>query len=59
MEVIVGSDTKSAELIDSLKNELFISQTINTRYEIALEMLKEENPKAAEAYELILTAKTE
>jgi hypothetical protein len=38
---------------------LFVAQTISARYEIALELLKEENPKAAEAYELILTTKTE
>jgi hypothetical protein len=59
IEIVAGGDTKSAELIDSLKNELFISQTINTKYEIALEMLKEENPKAGEAYGLILSTKTE
>jgi len=59
VEVIVGGDIQKAELIDSLQNELFISETINTRYEIALELLKEENPKAAEAYELVLTTKTE
>jgi hypothetical protein len=59
IEVIVGGDIQKAELIDSLENELFVAETINTRYEIALELLKEENPKAAEAYELILTTKTE
>lgn len=56
---IPGGDIKKAELIDSLQNELFVQQTIVMRHEIALEMLKEENPKAAEAYELILTTKTE
>jgi hypothetical protein len=59
MEVVVDGDTQTVELIDSLQNELFISQTINTRYEIALELLREENPKAAEAYELIISTKTE
>jgi hypothetical protein len=59
MEVVVGGDIQKAELIDSLQNELFVIQTVNARYEIALELLKEENPKAAEAYELILTTKTE
>jgi hypothetical protein len=59
MEVVVGGDIQKAELIDSLESELFVAQTISARYEIALELLKEENPKAAEAYELILTTKTE
>ena len=47
------------EVIDSLTSELFIQQTIVGRYEIALEMLKEKNPKAGEEYELILTTQTE
>ncbi len=59
MEVVVGGDIQKAQLIDSLQSELFVAQTISARYEIALELLKEENPKAAEAYELILSTKTE
>jgi len=59
MEVVVGGDIQKAQLIDSLQSELFVAQTVSARYEIALELLKEENPKAAEAYELILTTKTE
>lgn len=59
IEVVVGGDIEKAQTIDSLQSELFVQQTIAMRYEIALEMLKEENPKAAEAYELILTTKTE
>lgn len=59
IEVLVGGDIQKAQTIDSLQSELFVQQTIAMRYEIALEMLKEENPKAAEAYELILTTKTE
>lgn len=59
IEVLVGGDIEKAQTIDSLQSELFVQQTIAMRYEIALEMLKEENPKAAEAYELILTTKTE
>jgi hypothetical protein len=59
IEVVVGGDIQKEELIDSLQSELFVAQTISARYEIALELLKEENPKAAEAYELILTTKTE
>lgn len=52
---VVGRD----EIIDSLTGEIFIQQTVVGRYEIALEMLKEENPKAAEQYELILNTQTE
>jgi hypothetical protein len=59
MEVVVGGDIQKAQLIDSLQSELFVAQTVSARYEIALELLKEENPKAAEAYELILSTKTE
>lgn len=59
IEVVVGGDIEKAQTIDSLQSELFVQHTINMRYEMALEMLKEENPSAAEAYELILTTKTE
>ncbi len=59
IEVLMGGDIQKAQSIDSLQSELFVQHTINMRYEMALEMLKEENPKAAEAYELILTTKTE
>ena len=45
--------------IDSLKNELFIAQTNQTRYEIAIDYLKEEDEKAWERLEEILRTKTE
>lgn len=45
--------------IDSLKNELFIAQTNQNRYEIALDYLKEEDEKAWEKFEEILRTKTE
>lgn len=35
---------------DSLKNEAFILETNVTRYEIALEMLEDENPTAASEF---------
>lgn len=44
---------------DSLKNELFIAQTNQTRYEIAIDYLKEEDVKAWERLERILRTKTE
>ena len=59
IEVLMGGDIQKAQSIDSLQSELFVQHTINMRYEMALEMLKEENPSAAEAFELILTTKTE
>jgi len=59
IEVVVGGDIEKAELIDSLQNELFVIQTINTRYEVALELLKEEDKKAADKFERILTTQTE
>ena len=45
--------------IDSLKNELFIAQTNQTRYEIAIEYLKEEDENAWEKSEEIIRTKTE
>ena len=59
IEVVVGGDIEKANLIDSLQNELFVQGTIVTRYETALELLKEEDKKAADKFELILTTQTE
>jgi hypothetical protein len=59
MEVIVGGDIQKAQTIDSLNSELFVQQTIVTRYEVALELLREQDKKAADKFELILTTQTE
>ena len=59
IEVVVGGDIQKANTIDSLESELFIQQTIVTRYETALELLKEEDKKAGDKFELILTTQTE
>jgi hypothetical protein len=59
---ISGGDIQKAgmqQTIDSLQMELFNQQTITGRYEIALEILKEKDKKAADLYELILTTQTE
>lgn len=56
VEVRLGSES---QLVDSLQSELFISQTINTRYEVALELLKVKDKKAADEFELIITTQTE
>lgn len=37
-------------VVDSLNSEMFILNTTITRYEIALEMLEEENPKASSEF---------
>jgi hypothetical protein len=59
IEVVVGGDIQKAQLIDSLQSELFVDQTISARYEIGLELLREEDKKAADNFERILTTQTE
>ena len=59
IEVVVGGDIQKAQLIDSLQSELFVAQTISGRYEVALELFKEKNKKAADEFELILSTQTE
>ena len=59
IEVVVGGDIQKAELVDSLQSELFVKETMIGRYEVALELLKEQNPKAADEFELIISTKTE
>jgi hypothetical protein len=57
-----GGDIERAQIInerDSLRDELFIRFTEVGRYETALEILKEQNKKAADEFELILTTQTE
>lgn len=49
----------SQATIDSLRSELFVEQTRVGRYEIALEMLREEDSVAANKFENILYTKTE
>jgi septal ring factor EnvC (AmiA/AmiB activator) len=44
---------------DSLHDEIFPTQIELNRYQIALELLKEEDKKAADKFELILTTQTE
>ena len=39
------------QVIDSVSNEAFINHTNAERYEIALDKLMEDNPKAAEEFE--------
>jgi len=49
----------SQATIDSLRSELFVEQTKVGRYEIALEMLREEDSVAANKFEYIMYTQTE
>lgn len=46
-------------IVDSLKNEAFIYSMDAARYEVALEILKEQDSLAAAKYEKILYTETE
>lgn len=66
VEVVIGGDIQKTQTIDSLsnlsdslRNEVFVSGVQLARYEIALELLKEQDKKAADKFELILTTQTE
>lgn len=59
IEVYTGGDIQKGKLIDSLQNELYVQQILVTRYEVAFELLKAEDKKAADKFELILTSQTE
>ncbi len=59
IEVVVGGDIQKAQLIDSLQSELFVTQTVVGRYEVALELFREKNKKGADEFELILSTQTE
>lgn len=54
-----GITQKYEKTLDSLNNELFIKQTEASRYEVALELFKEEDSVAADKFHFILITKTE
>lgn len=61
-----NTDNEKARTIDSLKNvcdslytELYPALIELNRYQITLELLKAENPKAAAEFEMIMNTKTE
>jgi hypothetical protein len=54
-----GITQKYEKTLDSLNNELFIKQTEAGRYEVALELFKEEDSVAADKFHFILITKTE
>jgi hypothetical protein len=45
--------------VDSLRSELFITSTVNNRYELSLDHLKEVNPKAGKEFEEFYNHETE
>jgi hypothetical protein len=45
--------------IDSLNNEVFYKEMTIGKYDIAIELLKEQDPAAADKFELILKNQTE
>lgn len=47
------------QVVDSLRDEIFISSIELGRYEVALDILKERNLEAAKQYEYILSHETE
>jgi hypothetical protein len=59
IEVHVGDDNEKVNIIDSLKDELFILQTQNGKYELSLEHLYEINPKAGKEFSDYMEHETE
>ena len=57
--VLQHQTVKMQNQIDSLRDESFITSTVNGRYELSLEYLKGVNPKAAEKFENFMNTQTE
>lgn len=57
--VLQMQTVKMQNQIDSLHDESFITSTVNGRYELSLEHLKEVNPKAAKEFEHFMNTQTE
>jgi len=57
--VLQSQTVKMQNKIDSLHDESFIISTINGRYELSLEHLKQVHPKAANEFEYFMNTKTE
>jgi hypothetical protein len=54
-----SSVVKQNKLIDSLQTDLFLSKSMNGRYELTLEHLKEINGKAGQQFEAFMSSETE
>jgi hypothetical protein len=50
---------KQQKVVDSLQTDLFLSKTMNGRYELTLDHLKEVNPKAETQFKNYLLSETE
>jgi hypothetical protein len=50
---------KQEKLVDSLQTDLFLSKTMNGRYELTFEHLKATNSKAANEFEKFMSKETE
>jgi len=50
---------KQEKLVDSLQTDLFLSNSMNGRYELALDYLKATNAKAAKQFETYASKETE
>jgi len=59
VQPVVGGDIQKANTIDSLNDEMFILHTINGRYELTFEHLKEVNPKLGKEMEDWMNHETE
>lgn len=57
--VLQTQTVKMQNQIDSLHDEAFNASTVNGRYELSLEHLKEVNPKAAKEFEDYMEHETE
>jgi hypothetical protein len=57
-EVIVAPEV-AQQIIDSLQDEIFNAQSVNGRYELSLDHLREVNPKAAKQFEDYMSHETE
>ena len=56
---LTDSVTKLNQRIDTLYDDSFNASTVNGRYELSLEHLKEVNPKAAKEFEDYMDTQTE
>ena len=54
-----ATNTTLTNQVDSLRSELFITSTVNGRYELSLDHLKEVNPKAGKEFEEFYNHETE
>ena len=59
IQPVVGGDIQKANTIDSLNDEIFNLESMNGRYELSLEHLKEVNPKIAKQFEDYMSHETE